>query len=57
MDWTGWSALSPTEQFAAICGASGALGVSMTLRTLFGGLQLRREQRRKAKSKARKRRR
>jgi hypothetical protein len=49
-DWLGWSALSPDAQFGAICGAAGGLGLSMTLRSLFGGLELRR----KPKAKRRK---
>lgn len=44
LDWLGWSALTPTEQLAAISGAATSLGVAMTLRAAFGGLALRRRE-------------
>jgi hypothetical protein len=59
-DWLGWSTLTPDAQFGAICGAAGGLGLSMTLRSLFGGLELRRKpkaKKRKPKPKAKPRRR
>jgi hypothetical protein len=53
-DWLGWSTLTPDAQFGAICGGAAGLGLSMTLRSLFGGLELRRKpkgKRRKPKAK------
>jgi hypothetical protein len=54
MDFVGWSALSPTEQLAAISGGVAGLGLSMTLRTLFGGLRLHRTKPKSVSSGARK---
>jgi hypothetical protein len=49
-DWVGWGGLSPAEQLAGISGAMFGLGLSMTLKALFGGAP-RRKPRRKAKAK------